>query len=171
MDGIGNRTIRVSMGETDGGGASLEIIDVSNPNLEVWGQRTGWRPSGQNGTPGTAGMTVDADFDDNGSVDARDIDLLAAEVASPSRQDMDLTGDGQVNELDIVHLVENILNTHFGDLNLDGVVNDRDFESLAGNYGSVGGWSDGDTDGDGDIDFRDFVRLASNFGFGSDELL
>jgi hypothetical protein len=41
--------------ETDGGGSSLEIIDPTRRELDLWGTREGWRPSPlRDGSPGAA---------------------------------------------------------------------------------------------------------------------
>ena len=62
-------------------------------------------------------------------------------------------------------LVLDVLETDYGDVNLDGVVTGDDFEVLAANFSAPNvSWSKGDFDGDGDVDFRDFNMLANAFG-------
>jgi hypothetical protein len=52
-----------------------------------------------------------------------------------------------------------------GDLNLDGRVNLRDFNRLAGAFGQSGrDWASGDCNYDGAINLTDFNALAANFG-------
>ena len=52
--------------------------------------------------------------------------------------------------------------SRFGDTYLDGDVDERDFESLASNFGTArAGWSMGDFDADRDVDFSDFVVVTS----------
>jgi hypothetical protein len=52
-----------------------------------------------------------------------------------------------------------------GDANLDGSVNLRDFNKLAGNFGQSGRtWHQGDFNYDGNVNLQDFNRLAANFG-------
>ena len=52
-----------------------------------------------------------------------------------------------------------------GDANADGIVDLRDFSTLAGNVGRSGAsFSQGDFDYDGEVDLDDFSLLASRFG-------
>ena len=96
---------------------------------------------------------LDGELDWDDLLDAVDADLSA-----------DLTGDLLVNEDDITEIVNVILCTRIGDVNLDGVVDNADIAIVdANNDGSItsgGSWAQGDTDGDGDVDSDDenFVR-------------
>jgi hypothetical protein len=52
----------------------------------------------------------------------------------------------------------------YGDTNLDGRVDVKDFRTLRSRFGSgSAGWRDGDTNGDGVVDFIDYVALKRNF--------
>jgi hypothetical protein len=52
-----------------------------------------------------------------------------------------------------------------GDVNLDGIVNFRDFMILTNNFGSATtSWRRGNFDGDAAVNFGDFVGLARSFG-------
>jgi len=67
-------------------------------------------------------------------------------------------------------LIENVLQTAYGDTNLDGQVNLGDYTLLASNFSPSAfdhGWAQGDLDGDGDTDLLDYSRFAANFGFRS----
>lgn len=83
--------------------------------------------------------------------DANDVDLL--------------TGDDRTN------WVVNLMNTYFGDSNLDGEFNSSDFVVVfsAGEYeDNIDGnssWAEGDWNGDGDFDSTDFVVAFSNGGY------
>jgi hypothetical protein len=55
--------------------------------------------------------------------------------------------------------------TRTGDANLDGVVNLRDFNRLAANFGNGDTWFKGDFNFDGITSLVDFDLLAANFGF------
>lgn len=57
------------------------------------------------------------------------------------RTDLDITGDGEVNQLDLDELVPNICATRYGDIYLDGDVDTIDFEVLAINLSGRGGHS------------------------------
>lgn len=109
-----------------------------------------------------------ADFDNDGEVDAADIDLLMeARNAGGNDPNFDLNGDGQVNEADVNYLVEVILGTNYGDANLDGAVNATDAAIVAGNFGSTGGgWAAGDANGDGIVGLQDLAMLQAHFGAG-----
>lgn len=101
-------------------------------------------------------------------VDATDIDLLFLELARGTQQsEFDLNADGAVDMTDADELVRNILDTQFGDADLDGDVDFTDFGLLANHFGSTesSGWATGDFDGDRAVSFRDFVLLTNQFGF------
>jgi hypothetical protein len=61
----------------------------------------------------------------------------------------DLNGDMKVDIDDARNIVVTILGTHFGDANLDGVVNATDIAIVTAHLGQQGGWAQGDFDGDG----------------------
>ncbi len=61
----------------------------------------------------------------------------------------DLNGDMKVDIEDVRIIVETILGTHFGDVNLDGVVDATDIAIITAHLGQQGGWAQGDIDGDG----------------------
>jgi hypothetical protein len=50
-----------------------------------------------------------------------------------------------------------------GDANLDGLVNDADFEILRQHFGESAGWTAGDFNLDGQVNFTDFQMLELNF--------
>jgi hypothetical protein len=111
------------------------------------------------------------DFDNDGDVDADDIDLLMANLGGDPGE-FDLTDDGVVDQDDVDEWVFNIVpigenvGTVYGDFNLDGEVNAGDLALLATNYGLVGdwGWATGDGNGDGNVDAGDLAMLATNYG-------
>ena len=106
------------------------------------------------------------DFDNNGVVDATDIDLLCDELGG-TNADFDLNNDGMVNLEDARELVENILETEFGDANLTDGTTLADLGILATNFNKTGedlGWSDADFTWDGNVTLADLGILAENFG-------
>lgn len=114
--------------------------------------------------------TLLGDFDADGDVDDRDIDLLFAEVrAGTHSPQFDLTADTLVDQADATHLVETILHSHFGDANLDGFVDRVDVTILARNYGFALGssWARGDYNGDLRTDLHDLAILQANLTAGS----
>ena len=75
--------------------------------------------------------TLTGDFNSDLRVDADDIDLLCAEIRNGSHAGaFDLTGDGLVDVMDMDEMVLNILNTFYGDANLDGHGRCRGFYRL-----------------------------------------
>ena len=102
----------------------------------------------------TAGIRGDVDLD--GDRDADDIDRIYAEFANPTTWNpADLDFDGDTDQDDVTKLVQDLLNTDYGDANLDGSVDLADFNAwLTGSPGD--GWAGGDFNGEGSIDLADF---------------
>ena len=109
---------------------------------------------------------VQGDVNGDGAVNVADIDALHAAIAGGTNDaTFDLNGDAQVTTLDADFLIEDILGTKRGDVDLNGRVDFLDFLALAQNFGKQEAtWSDGDFDGDGSVSFLDFLSLAQNFG-------
>ncbi|WP_428389434.1 hypothetical protein [Mucisphaera sp.] len=111
----------------------------------------------------SAGLLGDLDLD--GDVDGDDITLILGAVASGSGQAaFDLDGDLDVDAADSDELVLTILDSFYGDANLDGAVDLIDLSTLATNFGEFGKWSSGDFNGDYTVDLIDLSILATNFG-------
>ncbi len=119
------------------------------------------------------------DLDDNGQLDVDDIDELLALLATlggnptPDGYELyDINSDSMLDMSDVEFLVEAMMGTVFGDLNLDGAVDAGDLAIIAGNFGMIGDWSwaDGDVNGDGIIDAGDLAVLAGNFGVTSGDV-
>lgn len=106
----------------------------------------GWAPTGWDGTVDGADIDyVYANFGDWSDVfQAINMDLSA-----------DMNGDLVVNQDDVCIIVNDILGTQFGDVDLDGDVDGDDLAIINGNLGMTGGWADGDLNGDGSIDSDD----------------
>ena len=111
-------------------------------------------------------LNVPGDFTGDGGVDAADIDDLAAAIRNSSPEaKYDLNGDGDLDGEDMDELVHNILGSEYGDADLNGAVDNEDFEDLVGNFGLRAGWPDGDFSGDGSIDLHDFAIIRGKFGW------
>jgi hypothetical protein len=80
----------------------------------------------------------------------------------------DVNRDGSVNQADLAFEVENILNTKFGDTDIDGDVDMVDLGNLASSFGSPDEkrWARGNFDCDDDVDLNDLGILANNFNAG-----
>ncbi|MFN3167052.1 MAG: hypothetical protein ACE37H_08315 [Phycisphaeraceae bacterium] len=122
----------------------------------------------------------DCDIDNNGTLNADDIDLLNAAIRAGISSGVsnvnaiamfDVDDDNDVDTADRDELIEGsvCLNTSYGDADLDGDVDDSDLGTAFSNYtGPVGlaggkGWADGDTDGDGDVDDSDLGTMYANY--------
>jgi hypothetical protein len=102
--------------------------------------------------------------------DGFDIDFLFDQVGTSPTDDYsawlyDLDVDGQIGRGDVDTLVQTILNTQYGDANLDGAVSLADFQILQINFAQAGSWIEGDFNGDGQVSLADFQILQLNFGF------
>ncbi len=109
----------------------------------------------------------------DGVIDCADIDYIAANkgdwtnLDDAVRMDLsaDMNGDLLVNNEDIRVVVEDILGSRLGDVDLDGDVDLGDLAGVLANFGGAGGYSDGDIDCSGTIDLADLAGLLAAFGF------
>lgn len=125
----------------------------------------------------TGAVPLAGDFNEDGAVNAADIDLLFGATQGaipPALAKFDVTGDGLVNSSpnttasDADYWVRLLKSTEYGDTNLDGAVDFNDLLALAQHYGeSSGSWAVGDMDGVDGVAFGDLLLLAQNYGFGA----
>ncbi len=80
-------------------------------------------------------QVLPGDFNDDGKVDATDIDTLFGLIKTGDARG-DLNDDGSVNQQDLDFLIHNILHTEFGDANLDGFVDTSDLAVVRKAMGS-----------------------------------
>ncbi len=112
---------------------------------------------------------VDTDGDQTpDTIDADDIDALVG-LYGTANMFADLDDSGVVDTADKDVLVQTILNTEYGDINLDGLVNDDDYAIYAAHYGQTGGWAAGDLNGDGTVTGADYTLFAAHYGFARSE--
>ena len=113
---------------------------------------------------------IQGDLNDDGELNAVDVDVLAAALRTSSLDSkFDLNTDGAVNEADWEYMIETILNTRAGDADLDQDVDFADFLVLAANFGKPNsGWAEGNFDMDDSVQFGDFLLMAADFGFDRD---
>ena len=98
------------------------------------------------------------DFNESGVCDGVDMDLLSSEVRDGSHRqlfNLNPTDDELVNETDR-QLWLQMSGVSLGDANLDGQVDEADFNILNQNIFQPGGFGKGDFTGDGLIDGADF---------------
>jgi hypothetical protein len=125
--------------------------DDSAPGLDLGNQWLGLR----------------GDMNDDAVVDAMDIDLLHADLGDDLgvHPKFDLDGDGDADRSDVDELVRDVLNTEYGDNNLDGYVDATDLANFKAGFGGPGGWLLGDYNGDGLVDGTDLAIFKAYFGF------
>ncbi len=78
----------------------------------------------------------------------------------------DMNGDLMINKSDLDELVQNVLGTQYGDVNLDGKVDGGDLNLLLTNFNqSNTGWAQGNFLGTATVDGGDLNLLLTNFNF------
>lgn len=126
------------------------------------GYQLNFQMSGGGGEPG--------DFNNDGALDAMDIDDLTQQSASGGNPaDYDLTDDGAVNAEDVKFWVRDLKNSWIGDANVDGQFNTADLVQVlaAGTYEQDidAVWSTGDFNGDGRTNTADLVAALADGGY------
>lgn len=115
----------------------------------------GWEPTGFDGA--VNGLDIDYVYANFGNFANLRYDAAAMDLSC------DMNGDLLVNQADVDKIVRDVLCTHYGDRNLDGVVNATDDPSA--NLGLMpAGWADGDFNGDKVVTAADVVIYNNNLG-------
>ena len=110
---------------------------------------------------------LSGDVDGNKAQEAADIDTLVLNLGNNA---YDLDGDNDADTADVTYLVEQILATWYGDVNLDGSVVGVDLTVILTNWGmSDATWEDGDVDGDGSVGGTDYTAVITNWGLVNEE--
>ena len=151
----------------DGTGSSLQLRDITRLGNDA----ASWIAT----TPSPGRFlqhVVEGDFNDDGQVTQRDINLLFVQMRSPQpSQGFDLTQDGTVDASDRDHLVLRILDTVYGDTNLDQLFDSSDLVRAfqQGQYEDDralnSGWEEGDWNGDGEFTSSDLVLAFQSGAF------
>ncbi|QDT68018.1 hypothetical protein MalM25_09300 [Planctomycetes bacterium MalM25] len=116
------------------------------------------------------------DFSGDGLVNTTDIDLLAANVGpvNGSNDQFDLNDDGVIDfrsslaspgDYDSDVLIQDLLNSNYGDADLNGAVGDSDLTAFSQNWGMSAGWAEADWDGTGVVGDGDLTMLLTNWGW------
>lgn len=101
---------------------------------------------------------VSPDFNDDGLVNAEDIDMLSAAIRSEQHDgNYDLNDDELVTKGDMDFMIYVELETVYGDADLDQAVDGADGKIWRTSAFSTGGWSQGDFNGDQYVDGYDFL--------------
>ena len=147
---------RAAFGARTGGASALQQID------DVY---ICW--TGDCSLPGQRG-----DFNNDGILDAADIDALTAQSASgQNNAAYDLNGDAIVDVNDVNEWISasDIYNSYSGDANLDHEFSSSDLVTVlsAGKYelDEAAVWTQGDFNGDGRFDTSDLVTALSGGGY------
>lgn len=120
------------------------------------------------------GNLTPGDINNDGVVDAQDIDELSAAILETPDPSFDVNADGQLDSLDHQHLIYDVLGTSYGDSNLDGKFDSNDlvfifqsgsFENSAATDVS---WQHGDWNGDGRFDTNDLVAAFQDGQYETD---
>jgi len=112
-------------------------------------------------------VSIPGDLTGDGTVDATDIDAIWGLVQSGNPA-ADLNGDGSVNQADVDYLIRVIMNTEYGDANLDGFVDAADLAVTRQRIGSQYGgpnWLGADFNGDGIVDAVELATVRQHMGF------
>lgn len=149
--------------ETDGRGFSLtrNLANLAEADLS---RKEAWKASTRSGgSPGRQDPLL-GDLNDDRRTDALDIDLLATQIGSGNYAlDFDLSRDGRLDLADHEFMILRILQTSYGDANLDGRFDSRDlvqifqFGVYEVNPPSNARWESGDWNADGEFNSRDLV--------------
>ena len=118
----------------------------------------------------TGSATVLGDYNENGELDAGDLDLQAIAISEGNNPPAyDLTGDGLVDFADRQMWVDDLKNTWIGDANLDLEFNSGDMVQVfvAGKYetGEVATWNEGDWNGRPEFGSGDMVAAFAAGGY------
>jgi hypothetical protein len=108
---------------------------------------------------------IPGDFNEDGLVNATDIDLLLAARGSDEPDIFDIVPDNTIDDLDAQYWVETIVGTRYGDVNLDGRIDLSDLNAVRNHFGGGGGWAAGDSVGSGLVDLPDLNAVRNEFGF------
>ncbi len=119
----------------------------------------GWVPTGANGSVGAEDIDyVYAQFVGNPRVTDGVLDWSDYLEAIGGDLSCDIDGDLDVDVDDVCAILD-ILETSYGDVNLDGVVDSADVAIAQANVNLAGGWADGDVDGDGTVEQDDIDTI------------
>ncbi len=152
------------------GGIHVRVIDDGDVKWPDYGDtgcdiRVSAYASWINGIIPDQPATETGDFNMDAQVNQYDIDAMFGCIrAGGGDLWYDLTHDGLVNHNDADDLVGGILNTSYGDADLNHVVDGADYTVWADHYKMTGmGWAEGDFNGDTVVDGADYTLWADNF--------
>ena len=108
-------------------------------------------------------QSVPGDVTGEGLVNVSDIDALRTAIRTGDNSPrFNLNGDSVIDMGDLDHLVQTILETDYGDANLDSLINQSDTDTVRLNFSSTGEWSAGNFDTNLLIDAVDLSMIRRN---------
>ena len=151
-------------------GSSSSTVRTSELETEPAASEPGGVFRNTEGNDGTSAAdsilegSLPGDLDDNSVVDAADINMLASAIRNANTDPLyDLNTDGAVSDKDMTYLVEQILETKYGDADLDGTIDQTDYAAWQDHRFQMDtGWETGDFNGDGVTDVSDFNLWNAN---------
>jgi hypothetical protein len=164
---------------------NLYTSNSSAERVEVWSPGGNTRAittsTGTFSVQTIAGVT--GDFNNDGQWNCADINALTAEIAAGSTNlSFDMNGDGFITPADVTDAGDGWLAVGgannlgvtggrpflLGDANLNGTVNNADFDTwFANRFSNTAAWCSGDFNSDGKIDGQDFGHWNTNKGLSS----
>ena len=103
------------------------------------------------------------DFNGDERLDPGDIDLLSMAIRDDSDDEQyDLNDDRALDSGDLTYMVQQLLQTDYGDADLNGLIDSSDEAIVRNNYGRPGGWSRGNFNLDFVTDAHDLAYLRAN---------
>ncbi|MCA9149347.1 MAG: VPLPA-CTERM sorting domain-containing protein [Planctomycetales bacterium] len=160
-----NETLAIALNNPAGATSAMLRFDLLNAGNDWW-----WAIDNLLVSGGAGGLR--GDFNNDGILDASDINALtAAAAAGGNAAEFDLTGDNLVDASDIAEWIhaDDIFKSYIGDANLDKEFNTSDLVTLfsAGTYenGAAAVWTTGDFTGDGLFTTSDLVAALSDGGY------
>jgi hypothetical protein len=140
--------------------ADGRIINVASDSRYLYAT-----PGAENAT-GVGGL-YRGDTNHDGVVDDADVDWLYDNLNIIGTSFDVALNFGRSNQTDVNALIQTVLQTTFGDADLDRDVDAADFLAWQRGLGTDAGWIGGDFNGSGTVDAADLAVWRANFGFGA----
>ncbi len=119
--------------------------------------------------------TTWGDFDNNGTLNVNDVNLLTSAMAAQQNPfEFDLDNQGTVDALDLDIWIKDIMYSWYGDVNLDRVFDSDDLVSVFSTSGDRynheldAGWTEGDWNGDRRFGSGDLIQAFQDGGYNED---